>query len=77
MFSRRFSPVFAHRTGYNEEEKEEMTMKNNPKGEFLSSRVQYLPINQIRPNPQQPRRHFDVEALEELNAVCTDTFCSR
>ena len=41
-------------------------MKNNPKGEFLSSRVQYLPINQIRPNPQQPRRHFDVEALEEL-----------
>ena len=66
MFSRRFSPVFAHRTGYNEEEKEEMTKKNNPKGEFLSSRVQYLPINQIRPNPQQPRRHFDVEALEEL-----------
>lgn len=41
-------------------------MKNNRKGEFLSSRVQYLPINQIRPNPQQPRRHFDVEALEEL-----------
>lgn len=41
-------------------------MKNNRKGEFLSSRVQYLPINQIRPNPQQPRRHFDVKALEEL-----------
>lgn len=41
-------------------------MKNNRKGEFLSSRVQYLPINQIRPNPQQPRRQFDVEALEEL-----------
>ena len=41
-------------------------MKNNRKGEFLSSRVQYLPINQIRPNPQQPRRHFDVAALEEL-----------
>ena len=41
-------------------------MKNTRKSEFLSSRVQYLPINQIRPNPQQPRRHFDVEALEEL-----------
>ena len=41
-------------------------MKNTRKGEFLSSRVQYLPINQIRPNPQQPRRHFDVSALEEL-----------
>lgn len=46
--------------------KEEMTVKSNRKSEFLSSRVQYLPINQIRPNPQQPRRHFDVEALEEL-----------
>ena len=41
-------------------------MKNNPKGEFLSSRVQYLPINQIRPNPHQPRRHFDAKALAEL-----------
>lgn len=41
-------------------------MKNIRKSEFLSSRVQYLPINQIRPNPQQPRRHFDVEALQEL-----------
>ncbi len=46
--------------------KEEMTVKNNRKSEFLSSRVQYLPINQIRPNPQQPRRRFEVEALEEL-----------
>lgn len=43
-----------------------MTVKNTRKSEFLSSRVQYLPINQIRPNPQQPRRHFDVAALEEL-----------
>ena len=48
------------------EEKEEQKMKNIRKSEFLSSRVQYLPINQIRPNPQQPRRHFDVEALQEL-----------
>ena len=47
-------------------EKEEITMKNIRKSEFLSSRVQYLPINQIRPNPQQPRRHFEVEALQEL-----------
>ncbi len=27
-----------------------------------------IPIGQIRPNPQQPRHHFDKEALEELAA---------
>ena len=36
------------------------------KSEFLSSRVQYLPLDAIRPNPQQPRRSFDREGLEEL-----------
>lgn len=25
-----------------------------------------LPLDRIRPNPQQPRRHFDTEAIEEL-----------
>lgn len=28
--------------------------------------VTYLPVNSIRPNPYQPRRHFDQKALEEL-----------
>ena len=41
-------------------------MKNNQKGEFLSSRVRYIPINAVRPNPQQPRRSFDETALREL-----------
>lgn len=41
-------------------------MKLTRKSEFLSSRVQYLPINRIRPNPQQPRRDFDEEGLAEL-----------
>ncbi len=41
-------------------------MKKEQKTEFLSSRVQYIPINDIRPNPQQPRRRFDPEALQEL-----------
>lgn len=41
-------------------------MKKDQKSEFLSSRVRYLPINELRPNPQQPRRHFDPEALQEL-----------
>ena len=41
-------------------------MKNNQKGEFLSSRVRYIPINTVRPNPQQPRRVFDEGDLREL-----------
>ena len=41
-------------------------MKKNQKGEFLSSRVRYIPINAVRPNPQQPRRSFDEAALREL-----------
>lgn len=28
--------------------------------------VNYIPINTIRPNPYQPRRHFDCKALDEL-----------
>ena len=41
-------------------------MKREQKSEFLSSRVRYIPINDICPNPQQPRRRFDEEALREL-----------
>ena len=37
-------------------------MKLQRKGEFLSTRVQYIPLGRIRPNPQQPRRSFDPEA---------------
>lgn len=32
-----------------------------------SERVQNLFIKDIRPNPDQPRRHFDTQALEELS----------
>lgn len=31
-----------------------------------ASSITYLPIEAIRPNPYQPRRHFDQHALEEL-----------
>ena len=41
-------------------------MKVKQKGEFLSSRVRWLGVGEIRPNPRQPRRHFDEKALEEL-----------
>ena len=41
-------------------------MKKPQKDEFLSSRVRYIPINTVRPNPQQPRRSFDETALREL-----------
>lgn len=43
-------------------------MKLQRKGEFLSTRVQYIPLGRIRPKPQQPRRSFDEEGLAELAA---------
>lgn len=43
-------------------------MKLQRKGEFPSTRVQYIPLGRIRPNPQQPRRSFDEEGLAELAA---------
>lgn len=43
-------------------------MKLQRKGEFLSTRVQHIPLGRIRPNPQQPRRSFDEEGLAELAA---------
>ena len=42
-------------------------MRKEQKTEFLSSRVRYIPINDIRPNPQQPRRLFDQDGLRELS----------
>ena len=37
------------------------------KNSFLSRRVLFLPVNKIRPNPSQPRRCFDDDALLELS----------
>ena len=36
------------------------------KSEFYSNRVQYLSVDRIFPNPQQPRRDFTQEGLREL-----------
>ena len=41
-------------------------MKHRRTGDFLSRRVQYIPLARLRPNPQQPRRRFDEAALREL-----------
>jgi len=41
-------------------------MRDPHRGEFLSPRVQYISIQQILPNPNQPRRSFDPEGLREL-----------
>ena len=41
-------------------------MKNIPKSDFISSRVRYIPLERIVPNPHQPRRDFDPEGLAEL-----------
>lgn len=38
------------------------------KGLFDSGKVMLLPVEAILPNPEQPRRHFDPEQLEELAA---------
>ena len=38
------------------------------KGTFDTGRVLFLPVEAIAPNPEQPRRHFDPAALEELAA---------
>lgn len=38
------------------------------KGMFEGGKVLFLPVEAIVPNPEQPRRHFDPEALEELAA---------
>ena len=39
-------------------------MKKKP--EFYSNRVQYLEVDRIAPNAQQPRRQFSTEGLQEL-----------
>ncbi len=41
--------------------------KNKNKSYIETGRVCYLPVEQIRPNPTQPRRVFDQEALRELS----------
>ena len=38
------------------------------KGLFDSGKVIFLPVETIAPNPEQPRRHFEPEKLEELAA---------
>lgn len=38
------------------------------KGLFDSGKVIFLPVEAIAPNPEQPRRHFEPEKLEELAA---------
>ena len=39
-------------------------------------RVLQLPVEEIRPNPYQPRRLFDPAALEELADYPADMFCT-
>ena len=41
-------------------------MQMKQKGEFLSPRVRWLAVEEIRPNPHQPRRQFDEQGLREL-----------
>lgn len=43
------------------------TFDSTAKQDEKVSDLRYLPINEIEPNPEQPRRHFDDEALTELS----------
>lgn len=43
-------------------------MESTRKNRFLSRRVLYLSVDSIHPNPNQPRRYFDQDSLEELSA---------
>ena len=41
-------------------------MEQARKSTYLSRRIWFLPVDDIRPNPAQPRRHFDEPSLAEL-----------
>ena len=43
-------------------------MEEKKRDLFQSRRIHQLPIDKIIPNPRQPRRHFDEQALRELAA---------
>ncbi len=43
-------------------------MEEKQRDRFQSRRIHQLPIDKIVPNPRQPRRHFDEQALRELAA---------
>ena len=42
-------------------------MEEKKRDLFQSRRIHQLPIDKIIPNPRQPRRHFDEQALRELS----------
>lgn len=53
---------------YEEESNEIITNQNNKKLAKKSSDITEMDINKIYPNPNQPRKHFDEEALRELSS---------
>ncbi len=38
------------------------------RGERLNSDAKYIALDRVKPNPSQPRKHFDAEAMDELAA---------
>ena len=43
------------------------TFESNIMENATTNEIQYIPINEIRPNPYQPRKSFNEEALRELS----------
>ena len=52
--------------GFYEDESNNIITNQNEKKQVPADGVSELDINQIYPNPNQPRKHFDEEALREL-----------
>lgn len=60
--------LFAASAPVLEEEENNLAVEPTPVKEEIndSDRVVYIDINEIKPNPDQPRKHFDAARLEEL-----------
>lgn len=52
--------------GFYEEDKSSENITSTPEKKVSTGSVSELDINKLYPNPNQPRKHFDDEALQEL-----------
>ena len=58
--------LFDNRAPILESEKKEKSNSSNDKNEDTATKVIYIDINQIKPNENQPRKHFNEEKIKEL-----------
>lgn len=58
--------LFDNRAPILESEENEKSNSSNDKNEDTATKVIYIDINQIKPNENQPRKHFNEEKIKEL-----------